>query len=181
MKEEGISGDGRLERWELLQHSVPMAPSILTQPMNRTNHPGTTATFSVSATGTAPLSYQWRFNGADLANGDRISGANTPTLVLSDVQFSDAGLYQVVITNAYGSVTSARVELALPPHFTGVAISNGWLHTQLNGSTGSRVILETSTNLCDWTATATNTLPAGGLPLSWPIDAERQRFHRARQ
>ena len=51
------------------QPAVP--PAITVQPQSRTNSVGTTATFTVMAAGTAPLSYQWRFNGSNLLNGGR--------------------------------------------------------------------------------------------------------------
>ena len=56
--------------------------------------------FTVSASGTPPLSYQWRFNGSDIA------AATTDTCVVPNVQSTNAGPYTVVITNAYGAVTS---------------------------------------------------------------------------
>jgi hypothetical protein len=61
-------------------------PVINTQPASRTNDAGTTATFGVTATGTAALSYQWMKNGtASLTNGGNVSGATTATLTLSQV------------------------------------------------------------------------------------------------
>ena len=79
---------------------VAAAPSILAQPGSQTVAPGGTATFSVTATGTAPLTYQWR------KNGIAIPGATSATLTLSQVQTSDAGTYAVRVSNATGSVTS---------------------------------------------------------------------------
>jgi hypothetical protein len=73
------------------QPGVPA--SITVQPQSRTNVVGTTATFTVRATGTAPLTYQWRFNNATLA------GATSTNLVFSAVQLGDAGDYCVVAAN----------------------------------------------------------------------------------
>jgi hypothetical protein len=86
-------------------------PAITTQPQSRTNVPTTTATFNAVASGTAPLSYQWQFNGAN------IPGATATSLTLNAVQASDAGNYAVVVTNAGGSVTSALAVLTVwvPP------------------------------------------------------------------
>ena len=61
----------------------------------------------MSAIGQGPLSYQWRFNGMDLA------GATRSTLILTNVQLSQAGWYSVVLTNVYGSVTSSPAQLTL--------------------------------------------------------------------
>jgi probable HAF family extracellular repeat protein len=73
---------------------------ITTQPQSRTNAAGTTATFSVAASSNEPLSYQWRKNGLDLANGGTISGATSATLTLSGVLPADAGSYTVLVQNA---------------------------------------------------------------------------------
>src|SRR5881396_2090331 len=87
------------------------SPAITVQPQSRTNNIGTTATFSVTATGTAPLSYQWVFNDGLLA------GRTNSTLTLSNVQPSDSGAYVAVVTNRSGSVTSAVAVLTVcsPP------------------------------------------------------------------
>src|SRR5260370_4866806 len=61
----------------------PIAPYINTQPANQTVTTGQTATFSVAATGTTPLTYQWQKNGADIANATSSSYA-TPVPTPSD-------------------------------------------------------------------------------------------------
>jgi hypothetical protein len=63
--------------------------------------------FVVSATGTGPLRYQWRFNGVNVSNG------TNATLLLNDVQFAQAGAYSVVVYNAVGSVESAGAVLSV--------------------------------------------------------------------
>ena len=82
------------------------APSITTQPVGQTVVAGSTATFSVTATGTAPLSYQWFYNGTNL-----LAGATNTVLALANVQTNQAGSYTVVVTNAYGSITSSVAAL----------------------------------------------------------------------
>ncbi|MCX6874715.1 MAG: immunoglobulin domain-containing protein [Verrucomicrobia bacterium] len=98
-------------------HTVAMvaSPAIIigAQPVSRTNVIGTTATFIVTATGTPPLSYQWRRNGANLSNDGNISGTGTATLALANVQPADASDYSVVVADAYGSVTSTSATLAV--------------------------------------------------------------------
>jgi len=86
---------------------APVAPSITTQPSGQVVIPGATATFAVAATGTGPLSFQWRRNGADL------TGATLSVLTLTNVSGADAGTYSVVISNAAGNVTSANAPLIL--------------------------------------------------------------------
>jgi hypothetical protein len=88
-------------------------PFIYRDPASRTNNLATTATFTVAATGTGPLGYQWRKDGTNLLNSGRISGANAYTLVISNCQPSDAAPYSVTITNASGSTTSAVVTLTV--------------------------------------------------------------------
>ncbi len=82
------------------------SPFIISQPQSLTNYSGTTATFSVTAGGTGPLSYQWRKNGLTLSNSGNVSGATASSLSLSGVTQSDVGNYDVVISGL-GSLTSA--------------------------------------------------------------------------
>jgi len=84
-----------------------VGPIILVQPANRTVPVGGTAIFNVTAGGIPPFTFQWRFNGANLA------GAIQPSLVLSNVQPAQAGNYSVVVANAGGSVTSAVAVLSI--------------------------------------------------------------------
>lgn len=87
---------------------------ILTQPFGQTVVAGSSATFSVVAGGTSPLSYQWRLNSTN------ITGATSNSFTLANVQATNTGNYSVVVTNAYGSATSANAMLALgiPPAIT---------------------------------------------------------------
>jgi hypothetical protein len=93
---------------------VPTAPFIATQPTNQSAAIGSTATFTVTAGGTAPLSYRWRLNSTN------IIGATNTTLALANVQLTNAGTYSVMVTNAYGSVISSNAVLKLgtPPSIT---------------------------------------------------------------
>ena len=69
--------------------------------------PGDTIYFSVTATGTAPLSYQWQKDGEDLNDGGSITGATTATLTITGVMMeSDEGGYRCVVTNIAGTNTS---------------------------------------------------------------------------
>jgi hypothetical protein len=88
--------------------TVNSAPTITLQPVSQTVNSPAAATFSVAATGTAPLSYQW------YANGALISGATASSYTTPATSFSNNNtLYTVVVTNTAGSVTSAAATLTV--------------------------------------------------------------------
>jgi len=98
------------------------SPSITIQPQSLTVTNGDQAAFSVAASGTAPLFYQWQKDGTNLVNGGSISGATSNTLSLSTTTTNDSGNYLVIVTNVYGSVTSSVVPLVVvvvPPPVAG--------------------------------------------------------------
>ena len=90
-------------------------PVIAQSPTNQTVAAGSYASFIVVADGTPELSYQWRYEGADL------SGQTGNSLALLNVQPTNAGNYSVLVSNAYGSVTSSIATLTVltyPPTIT---------------------------------------------------------------
>ncbi len=148
----------------LMATSSPLAsltvltpPSITSQPAVQIMTVGATATFTVTATGTAPLAYQWRFNDANLAD-------NTNRLVLANVQLTNAGNYTVVVTNAIGSVTSQVAVLMFTTvhRFGGITANpDHTISLNLAGVVPSPFApwydiypLEVSTNLVDWSPLA---------------------------
>jgi pectate lyase len=89
--------------------SLPAAPSIITQPQDQTNIlPGATATFSVVAGGSEPLSYQWYYNVNTL-----LTNATDSTLTLNNVQVANAGSYSVTVSNIAGGVVSSNAFLTV--------------------------------------------------------------------
>src|SRR6266496_5930909 len=75
-----------------------------------------TATFSVTVANiTPPFTYQWQFNSVDLMDGGGISGAATSTLVLTGVQYSQAGHYRCVVSNSLGANFSSSATLTVAP------------------------------------------------------------------
>lgn len=89
-------------------------PGISLQPASEVLLAGRTARFTVAASGDKPLTYQWRTNGVNLPNGGRVSGANSATLVINNVQLSDAASYDVVVDNiAHSPVSSTPVNLSV--------------------------------------------------------------------
>ena len=87
--------------------TVVLPPSIIQQPASQTVLVGSNATFTVLATGTAPLSYQW------CKNGSNIGGATNTSLILAGVTTSDSGNYTVIVSNPYASVTSSVAVLTV--------------------------------------------------------------------
>ena len=123
--------------------------------MSRTNYVGTTATFTVTATGSAPLAYQWRFNGTNIPNGGNVSGAATTNLTLANLQLTNAGNYSVVVSNTYGSATS------------GVAVLTVWLPPQLEITrSGPQLLLSWLTNRPGFVVETSSNLSAAA---AWQI------------
>src|SRR5207253_2550290 len=87
---------------------TPVAPAITTQPASQMVVAGQTATFTVAATGTAPLSYQWQ------SNGTAIGAATAASYTAPATTAADNGdQFTVVVSNAVGSVTSNAAALTV--------------------------------------------------------------------
>jgi hypothetical protein len=92
----------------LTVNAAAVVPTITTQPANQTVTAGQTASFTVVAVGTAPLSYQWQKNGASIA------GATTASYTTPVTTTVDSGsTFRVVVSNAAGTVTSAAATLTV--------------------------------------------------------------------
>src|SRR5437773_227935 len=89
-------------------NGATVAPTITTPPANQTVAAGQTATFTVVAGGTAPLSYQWQKNGAN------ITGATSASYTTPITTTADSGsAFPVVVTNTTGTVTSATATMTV--------------------------------------------------------------------
>jgi hypothetical protein len=88
---------------------APLKPTITTQPEGLIRVDGESAALTVAATGTAPLAYQWFFNGQPLA------GATEPRVEITSLKLSDAGTYWVVVSNVAGVATSFPAVLEVHP------------------------------------------------------------------
>ena len=96
--------------------STTVPPSITQQPQSLTRAVGQSATFSVGATGTQPLAYQWRRNGANIA------GATASSYTIASVSMADHGAqFSVQVSNAAGSVVSASATLSVTTNTAPVA------------------------------------------------------------
>ncbi len=122
-------GTGRIMR---VTSTASQAPNITQEPENLSRATGESASFSVAASGTAPVSYQWQqFVGntwTNLANGGRVSGATSATLSITNLQAADAGSYRAVATNGAGSDTSNAAVLTVTTNLAptaGITIDSG--------------------------------------------------------
>jgi len=88
----------------------PTIPAITVQPANQTVLPGQPATFSVTASGTAPLTYQWQRNTVNIS-GAISSSYTTPATVLAD----SGAKFRCVVSNGSGAVTSNEATLTIQP------------------------------------------------------------------
>jgi len=97
--------------------SAPIPPSITTQPTDQTVSEGQTARFTVTATGTEPLRYQWMKNGVDIPLATNASYTTPPTTMADN-----GAIYSVLVGNDGGTVTSDNARLtvnrAVPPSIT---------------------------------------------------------------
>ena len=90
---------------------VAVPPSITTQPASQTTTTGAATSFTVVASGDAPLTYQWQ---KDIAGTfTNISGATSATLTFASAQLSDAGSYRIIVTNGAGTATSSTATLTV--------------------------------------------------------------------
>ncbi len=89
---------------------VPVAPTITTQPTNQTVMAGQTATFTVIATGTAPLAYQWQKNSVNIT-GATAASYTTPATTTAD----SGSTFAVAVSNTTGTVTSNAATLTVTP------------------------------------------------------------------
>ena len=104
------------------------------------------ASFSVEATGTPPLTYQWMFKGIELV------GENANTINLTNVKEVQAGIYSVKVENSFGNLTSDNFLLnvkllAPPPQFTSIGKGNGFINLKLDTVRDRVYNIESTTSL----------------------------------
>jgi hypothetical protein len=140
--------------------TVSSAPSITSQPQSTSVVAGSSASFSVTATGSAPLSYQWQ------KGGTAISGATSSTYTIASAQTTDAGSYTVVVTNGSGSVTSTAATLTVSASAVAPSIT-----TQPQSSTVTVGSAATFTVAASGTAPLTYQWRKGGTAISGATSA----------
>ncbi len=91
-------------------------PAVTVQPVSVTATQGANKVFVAVATGTAPLAYQWQFNGTNLSNSTNVAGVNDATLNLNYISGAEAGEYTVIVTNMAGAASNTgTLVIATPP------------------------------------------------------------------
>lgn len=143
------------------------SPVITRQPSDQTVSAGANVNFVVEATGASPLAFQWRKNGRNLIDGDRCSGTNTPTLIISATDLGDVAIYDCTVSNLYGNVVSAKARLNITTaEFIGLETAAGATTSMVTGITadGSVICGNSGGRPFIWTS-------AGGIKdLGLPID-----------
>lgn len=122
---EAIAGDiAGIQGWQPFTNTAystytmvsAVFPLIVSPTGNVATSVGQTAVFTATAIGAAPLAFQWQLNGTNLVDGPRINGSQTTTLVILDVSPEDSGVYNLVVTNTFGSAqTAAILTIGQPP------------------------------------------------------------------
>jgi hypothetical protein len=136
--------------------TLNMSPSLTSPFTGATTIWGTSAVLTVGAIGSGDLSYQWYVGGV------AIDGATNSALDFTSIQFTNGGLYSVVVTSPYGSVTNAPAQVIINP--AGVALGFSPTLT-ITGVAGYSYIIQSSTNLADTNAWVTVT----NLTLTQPV------------
>jgi hypothetical protein len=160
---------------------LPNAPPIITsQPQDQSVLVGSNAIFQAEVSGTPPLNFQW------LRSGTNLPGAIAPMLAFNSVQPDDAGAFQLLVGNAYGSVTSAVAWLTVREPFlvqlllSGTVVRNGSFQFQVTGPIRTNYVVWRSSDLRAWTAVSTNWVIDGLLQVNDPaIALDERRFYRA--
>ena len=146
--------------------AAAVAPAITAQPTDQRVLIGQTATFTVTASGTAPLAYQWQKGGASI-NGATAASYTTPAVTLAD----DAATFQVVVTNSAGSVTSNSAKLTVAPVTTqprGIDVTTYKNDPNRSGQNLSETAL-TLTNVASATFGLLRLLPVDGRVDAQPL------------
>jgi subtilisin-like proprotein convertase family protein len=150
--------------------TVNIPPEITTQPDGLFGTLGTPATFSVSASGNNPLSFQWRFNGTP------ISGANSPTLSISNINSGNLGLYDVIVQNPVSSIISRPAGLSAFSPLT--PPSGGSFQFTINAPNGHVLRIDGSSDLINWTPISTNSVAGGSTTFTDSSAPSTNRYYR---
>lgn len=127
----------------VVQQSVPPI-AVGVAPINQLTGWGSDATFTVSASATPPLSYQWQFDGTNLVAGGNIFVSSNGNLTISNATFANQGIYSVTVSNAYGVASSEDAVLSVSKNIETstnlvLTLPNALENTNLTWTTGGSV------------------------------------------
>ena len=164
-----------------LRVEVPaVAPTISIQPLALGVKVTSNATFNVTAAGTPAPTYQWRFNGTNIAAATLVSYTR------SNVQYSQAGNYSVFVSNIAGTIISSNALLtilpAAPGEFQTTEVQpDSSMVVTLGGDAGATYFVETSTNLVNWSVLTNVSLAGPTIQFNVGTTTnDAQRYFRAR-
>jgi hypothetical protein len=163
---------------------IASPPGIVTQPAPRSVLAGQSTSFSVTASGTTPLSYQWQKVGlGNLSDGGVYSGVTSNILTLTSVSPGEAGNYLLVITNVAGTTNSATVSLTVSPPPPVAVTPASATSIQLSSTTipGLTYVVQSASNLSPpviWSPLQTNVVPGNGIVLFTNATANPDQFFR---
>jgi hypothetical protein len=156
--------------------TVLTPPSITQHPAPQMVNPGGMAVFVVSVSGSAPLRYQWRFNGANIVD------ATNSTLVRTNVQHPNAGVYQVGVVNSVGSVISQAALLTVRPQIISARrLPNGHFEVNYRAAPGNYVLEFSADDLLGWsTNQVINNISVDGQVIDSGAASREKGFYRLR-
>ena len=129
--------------------TVQEALRIVIEPQGLELQAGRTLELSVSAQGVAPLSYQWRYDGVDIA------GATGETLTLPAIRTAQAGRYTVVVSNAFSTLQSQEAVVSVVPVSSQIEsferLADGTVELRMTGPVGARAVVLVSSDMLEWT------------------------------
>jgi hypothetical protein len=153
-------------------------PSIASQPSGGAVWEGSNFVFSVAATGTPPLAYQWQ------SHGTNIPGATESTCLLSNLKCGQSGSYSVIVSNIAGTDASTGALLVvtrpIPPRLSSASREPGKGLRFVADCSPGRYVLDVSTNLIHWDALTNLVIEGAQLEYSDP-GTNRERYYRLRQ
>lgn len=170
---------GLSHKEETFAQDPGVAPAITAQPQSLTVSPGSNAVFTVTATGSAPLTYHWYFQQTNL-----IVGASGASLNVENASHANVGTYSVTVSNAFGTASSSAATLSLreatPPTLGAPRLTSaGAFQFDILGTPGSIYQVQATANLADWAQTGENLTNVSGTVSFTDTNNAVTRFYRA--
>jgi uncharacterized delta-60 repeat protein len=154
-----------------------MTPSISSGPADRSMHEGTFDHLTLSAHGSGSLSFQWFRNGVAVTNQGDFSGAKSETLNFTRVTTASAGFYHAIVTNAWGTATSAVAQVLVnAPRSTAGSVDTGF---ELALPSDGKITI-VAAGIAGWLYSVRETTSSDGSRVSvierWNSDGSRDEF-----